>query len=202
MNYIWYTKFKILERKVEKSGKKLINYTLNDDLSQLEIYKVYITSFFKILWSYPESVFYILKNLEISDIKENLSNFIVNIFFPNKLSSDYMGNNLLYVITMLLKYEIEQLNSKSDIPSFLEKSKSAILLDKMIKMPDIQMYFRKIFFQMIEKIENCCSSKKIIFNMDIIIKELKNYIELEKKRLGKKNKKTNEELILKYINYI
>ena len=200
MNYIWYTKFKILERKVEKSGKKLINYTLNDDLSQLEIYKVYITSFFKILWSYPESVFYILKNLDISDIKENLSNFIVNIFFPNKLSSDYMGNNLLYVITMLLKYEIEQLNSKSDISSFLEKSKSAILLDKMIKMPDIQMYFRKIFFQMIEKIENCCSSKKIIFNMDIIIKELKNYIELEKKRLGKKNKKTNEELILKYIN--
>jgi len=189
-----------MEKKLQNSGKKPVNYTINEDFSNLEKYKIYIKSLMNSLWSYPEAVFYILKNSELDDFKENLADFIVNILYSNKLSSNYMGNNLLYVFTMMFEDEIEQLESSTYLLDFFEKSRSSVLLQKMLKMPDIQMYFRKIFFHMIEKIENVSSSKKINFNMDIIMQEAKTYIESEKKRLGKKNKKTNEELTLRYIN--
>ena len=108
---IWDTKFKILEL----NSKKTKSYNLYHDISKLDIYKVYITSLFKILWDYPESIFYILKNSDISNFKEDLSDFIVNSLFCNNISVNYMENNLLYVITMMLKKEIDDLKSKGEI---------------------------------------------------------------------------------------
>ena len=191
-----------MEKKYQNSGKKPVNYKIYylDDSSELGMFKIYIERLMEYLWPYPEAIFYILKNSGFFDFKDNLANFIVNNFYSNKLSSNYMGNNLLYVFTMMFKDEIEQLENLSDLPYFFENSRSSVLLSKMVHMPDIQMYFKKILFQMIEKIENVSSSKKINFNMDIIMQDTKNYIESEKKRLGKKNKKTDEELTLRYIN--
>ena len=191
-----------MEKKLQNSGKKPVNYTINDfdNLSDIGMLKIFIPKLIEALWPYPEAIFYILKNSGEYDFRDNLANFIVNNFYSNKLSSNYLENNLLYVFAMMFKDEIEQLESLNDIPFFFENSRSSVLLEKMIHMPDIQMYFRKILFQMIEKIENVSSSKKINFNMDIIMQDVKNYIESEKKRLGKKNKKTNEELTIKYIN--
>ena len=197
LNDIWESKFKIRKKKVDK---KFNNYNLHYDLNNLEIYKVYITSFLKIIWSYPESLFLILKNADITDFKDYLADFIVNNFYCNNMSVNYMDNNLLYVITMMLKEEIEQLNSKTEISLFLEGTKASFLLEQMVKMPDVQIYFRKIIFKMVEKIENYGSLKKINFNLDLIYQDLKNFIASEKKKLGKKNKKNSEELTLKYIN--
>ena len=168
-----------MEKKLQNSGKKPLNYTINDfdNLSDIGMLKIFIPKLIEALWSYPEAIFYILKNYKKNDFRDNLANFIVNNFYSNKLSSNYLENNLLYVFTMMFKDEIEQLESLNDIPFFFENSRSSVLLEKMIHMPDIQMYFRKILFQMIEKIENVSSSKKINFNMDIIMKDVKNYIE-------------------------
>jgi hypothetical protein len=193
---IWDTKFKILEL----NSKKTKSYNLYHDISKLDIYKVYITSLFKILWDYPESIFYILKNSDISNFKEDLSDFIVNSLFCNNISVNYMENNLLYVITMMLKKEIDDLKSKGEIAFFLEETKTAFLLEQMVKMPDVQIYFRKIIFKMVEKVENYGSLKKINFNTDIIMREIIFFIEEENKKSGKKEKKTIEELILKYIS--
>ena len=193
---IWDTKFKILEL----NSKKKKSYNLYHDISKLDIYKVYITSLFKILWDYPESIFYILKNSDISNFKEDLSDFIVNSLFCNNISVNYMENNLLYVITMMLKKEIDDLKSKGEIAFFLEETKTAFLLEQMVKMPDVQIYFRKIIFKMVEKVENYGSLKKINFNTDIIMREIIFFIEEENKKSGKKEKKTIEELILKYIS--
>ena len=199
LNDIWETKFKILEKKFAKTEKKF-NYNLYHDLSNLEIFKVYITSFLKIIWSYPELIFLILKNADITEFKNNLADFVVNNLYCNNMSTNYMENNLLYVITMMLKDEIDQLNNKSEISLFLEETKTSFLLEQMVKMPDVQIYFRKIIFKMVEKIENYGSLKKINFNMDLTYHDLKNFIEQENKKLGKKNKKTTEELSMKYIN--
>ena len=65
-----------------------------------------------------------------------------------------MENNLLYVISMMLKDEIGQLSNKSEITLFLEETKTSFLLEQMVKMPDVQLYFRKIIYRMVEKIEN------------------------------------------------
>ena len=185
---------------MELNSKKTKSYNLYHDISKLDIYKVYITSLFKILWDYPESIFYILKNSDISNFKEDLSDFIVNSLFCNNISVNYMENNLLYVITMMLKKEIDDLKSKGEIAFFLEETKTAFLLEQMVKMPDVQIYFRKIIFKMVEKVENYGSLKKINFNTDIILREIIFFIEEENKKSGKKEKKTIEELILKYIS--
>ena len=185
---------------MELNSKKAKSYNLYHDISKLDIYKVYITSLFKILWDYPESIFYILKNSDISNFKEDLSDFIVNSLFCNNISVNYMENNLLYVITMMLKKEIDDLKSKGEIAFFLEETKTAFLLEQMVKMPDVQIYFRKIIFKMVEKVENYGSLKKINFNTDIILREIIFFIEEENKKSGKKEKKTIEELILKYIS--
>ena len=151
-----------MEKKLQNSGKKPLNYTINDfdNLSDIGMLKIFIPKLIEALWSYPEAIFYILKNCGDNDFRDNLANFIVNKFYSNKLSSNYLENNLLYVFTMMFKDEIEQLESLSKIPDFFKNSRSSVLLEKMIHMPDIQMYFGKILFQMIEKIENVSSSKK------------------------------------------
>jgi len=46
----------------------------------------------------------------------------------------------------MLKFEIDQLNNKSEITLFLEETKTSFLLEQMVKMPDVQIYFRKIIF--------------------------------------------------------
>ena len=163
-----------MEKKLQNIGEKPVNYTINDfdNLSDIGMLKIFIPKLIEALWPYPEAIFYILKNSGEKDFRDNLANFIVNNFYSNKLSSNYLENNLLYVFTMMFKDGIEQLESLNDIPFFFENSRSSVLLEKMIHMPDIQMYFRKILFQMIEKIENVSSSKKINFNMDIIMKDV------------------------------
>ena len=169
-------------------------------MTDLEIYKVYIGSLFKILWDYPESIYYILKNSEISEVKDNLSDFIVNSFFCNNISTNYLENNLLYIISMMLKDEIDQITLKTEMSLFLEETKTSFLLKQLIKMPDVQMYFRKIIYKMVEKIEIICSSKKINFNTDIIYEDINNFIQNENKKLGKKQKKSTDDLCQKYIN--
>ena len=101
---------------------------------------------------------------------------------------------------MMLKDEIDQINDISDISSFLENSKVSYLLEQMVKMPDVQIYLRKIIVKMVEKIENNCSFKIINLNLDLIFFELSSYIQDEKKKLSKKKQKNSEEdFIYKYI---
>ena len=174
---------------------------LNFDLNRLDAFKVYITSLLKILWDYPESVYYALKNAEKVNFKEDLSDFIMNNFFGNNISENYLQNNLLYIIAMMLKDEIEQVDNVAETSLFLEDSRVSCLLEQMVKMPDVQIYFRKIILKMIEKIESSCSLKKINFNMDFIFIDLKTFIQDGLKKLGKnKSEKSAEELSYKYIN--
>ena len=181
-------------------GNTLKGYKLYFDLKKLETFKVYITSLFKILWDYPESIYYILKNIDISKFKEGFPDFIVNNFFGNLISEKYLQNNLLYILTMMLKDEIEQINDISEISSFLENSKVSYLLEQMVKMPDVQIYLRKIIVKMVEKIENNGSFKKINLNLDLIFFDLRAYLQDEIKKLSKKKQKNSEEdIIYKYI---
>ena len=197
-------KFEIRQEKIKKlnnnnENNENIILKLYHDIDNLELYKVYISSFLKFLWSYPESIFYILKNSDINECKENLADFIINRFYGNNLSGNFLENNLLYIITMMLKEEINNLKDKSELGIFLEETKTGFLLEKMIQMPDIQLYFRKVIYRLVEKVENYGSLKKINFNMKLISQDLDKFIEEEEKKLGKKQKKTKKELCLKYL---
>ena len=114
-------------------------YCLNPSLDEFEINKVFITSFLNGLWNYPEAIYHILNNSEIDIVKSNLASFIANNFYCNHLSGNYMENNLLYVITMMLKDEIDKLDNINQVDKFLENTKCGYLLEELQNMPDIHI---------------------------------------------------------------
>ena len=182
------------------TGKFKFKYTIKKDLKNLEISKLYITNFFKILWNYPEAVAFILNSVDDSEVSKNLSKFFVHNFFINFLSDNYLQNSLLYIITIMLKKEIDGIKNISEANKFLDNSNASFLLEEMSNFPDIQLYFRKIIFQMLEKLENNFSWKKMEFNMKQISENIKLFIKSEEKKLNKKQKITKDDLCIKYIN--
>ena len=150
-----------------------------------------IHKFLKILWNSPEIMYHILVNTNKEDIQNNLASLLVNNFYNNFLSGNYMENNLLYIITMMLKDEIEKLENINQVDNFLEKTKCGFILEELKKMPDIQIYFKDVVRKTIEKIERNYSFREIKFNVQEIKNELLNFRDEEEKKLGKKNHSNN-----------
>ena len=185
----------------KKCGKlKNANYCLKPNLNIFEINKVYMSTFFKSLWNYPEAVYYILKISDYELVEKDLASFFMNNFYNNFISENSIENNLLYVIAMILKEEIDNMKEIPQINTFLENSKASFLLKEMINFPDVQLYFKKIILQMFEKMENNYSWKKMEFDLSLIHKDMKEFIENENKKSSKKNKKTIDEICNKFIN--
>ena len=152
---------------------------------------MYIHPFLNFLWNSPEIMYHILVNTETEAIESNLASLVVNNFYSNFLSGDYMENNLLYIITMLLKDEIEKLESLDQVDSFLEKTKCGFILEELKKTPDIQIYFTNVVRKTVEKIERNYSFREIKFNIQEISKELLKFKSDEEKKLSKKNRSNN-----------
>ena len=161
---------------------------------------MYISLFLKSLWNYPEAIYHIINNLDLDIVKSNFASFIANYFYCNYLSGNYMENNLLYVITMMLKDEINKLENINQVDTFLENTKCGYLLEELIKMPDIQIYFKNVIIQAVEKIERTCSFRDINFDINERLEELKKIREEEEKKLGKKNDEDLEEIFKKIID--
>ena len=148
------------------------------------INKVFISSILNHLWNCPEEMHDILMNTEPKIIQENLAPFIVNNYYSNYLSGNYMENNSLYIITMMLKDEIDKLENVDQLDSFLENSKCGYLLEELRKMPDVQIYFKNVILKTVENIERKYSFKEIKFNVEEIYKDLMKYKKDEEKKNG------------------
>ena len=171
----------INKEKAKKKSKGVCDkkYSLNPSLDEFEINKVFIIAFLNGLWNYPEAIYNILNNSEIDIVKSSLASFIVNNFYCNHLSGNYIENNLLYVITMMLKDEIDKLENINQADKFLENTKCGYLLEELQNMPDIQIYFKNVIIKAIEKIERTYSFKTITFNISKILNQLNKIKESE-----------------------
>ena len=176
-----------------KKGITEKKYYLNTNLDEFKINKVFMNSFLKGLWNHPEAMFYILINSDDNIVKTNLAPFIVNNFYCNYLSGNYMENNLLYIITLMLNDEIDQLDNISEVDSFLENTKCGFLLEELQKMPDIQIYFKKVILKTVEIIERTCRFREIKFDIMERQKELVKLKVEEEKKTGKKIDKDLDE---------
>ena len=176
-----------------KKGITEKKYYLNTNLDEFKINKVFMSSFLKGLWNHPEAMYYILINSDDNIVKTNLAPFIVNNFYCNYLSGNYMENNLLYIITLMLNDEIDELDNISDVDSFLENTKCGFLLEELQKLPDIQIYFKKVILKTVENIERTCSFREIKFDVKERQKELNKLKEEEEKKTGKKIDKNLDE---------
>ena len=111
-----------------------------------------------------------------------------------------MDNNLLFIITMMLKDEIDKLQNVNQIDSFLENTKCGYLLEELRKMADIQSYFKKIIFKTVEEMERRCSFREINFNVFQILNQLKKIKEKEEKNIKKEDDKSLDKIYEKFIN--
>ena len=155
------------------------------------------------LWNHPKVVFHILKNSDPQIVQTNLAPFICHNFISNNLSGNYVENNLLYIITMMLKDEINKLENINQLDNFLNKTQCGYLLEELIQFPDIQLYFKKIITKPVEQLENTYSSNVINFNTFENVKEINMLKGKENNKSKKDNKnssdKNNKDLFNKNI---
>ena len=166
---MWQERKHIMELNQPKN--KNSKFFIQRDLAILGINKIFIQRFIMLLWSNPKLMIKILNNVNINELKENLAPFIVDNFYNNYLSGNYLENNLLYIFAVMIKDEVDKLKNIEEVSSFLDNSRCGILLEQLIFKNDIQIYFRKMIFKTISKIENC-SSTKINFNVNEINKKI------------------------------
>ena len=173
---------------------------MNSSLNVFDVNYFFISKVLKGLWGSPEIISQIIKNSEPEIVKTNLAPFIVHNFFSNVLSENYMENNLLYIIAILLKDEIDKLENVNQVDNFLENTKCGYLLEEFIKMPDIQIFFNKVIIKTVEKIEKTYSFLEINFKVSEILKEFNNIKQDVTKNFGKNNKISLDERYKKRIN--
>ena len=86
----------------------------------------------KYLWENPKIVANLLIHSKKEDIKNNMAPLIVNNFYENILSSNYIEEQLLYVIGLVLKSEIDNdINQKKDYEIFLEDTPCGMILEQL-----------------------------------------------------------------------
>ena len=140
---------------------------------------VYLPQFMELLWKQPKVVSKILLNASNKEMSEHLSYFFCHNFYENILSPDYIEYNLLYLITLMLKEEINNIHKKypkdpiKSLELFLNNTPSSILLEQFQKKNDVQTFFNTILLNIIEQLERNSSNREIIFDLNKIESKFK-----------------------------
>ena len=173
---------------LQEQKQKLLNPDIKDDInmkyelvedlsksSTIGELNAYIPNFMFYLWLQPEIVCKLLLSANIKDVKDNLSNFFCDNFYENILSPNYIEHNLLYLIALLLKEEINNKNIDDPnkyLDNFLNNSPCGFLLEQLHKKKDVQTFFKTILLSVIENFELSSANKEMIFDLYKIEQEL------------------------------
>ena len=177
------------ERDNSQESKKCILIDNNEYLKDLNNY---IPNLLTYLWENPKLVSILLSNSNIQDIKDNLASFIVNNFYENILSSYYIEDNLMYVLTLMLKEEINKLENINNPESFLnESSPCGYLLYELRRKNDIQYFFKNTILNVIDDLEKISYK---IFNLRVT-NIVDNFIKKNQELKDKKFKKSKIQIV-------
>ena len=167
---------------IKKTNKKFILNAKSENRSEtFGNMASFIDPLLKLLWEKPKIVSELLLNSNSKDVKENLAPFIVNNFYENILSSFYIDDNLMYLITLLIQKDINSLNDVNQPEKFLEETICGIILEELRNKNDIQTFFKIIITKIVQQLELSFSNQEIIFNIN----------ELEHKILKNRNDNLN-----------
>ena len=132
----------------------------------------------KSLWENPKIVAHILMKSNPKEIEYSLSPLFSNNFYENILSQKFVQNNLLYIITLLLKNEIDKFTDMSHPEKFLNtKSVCGYLLYELRNKKDYQIFLKEAIEEVVEKLDKypydiCFDIEKINDNLENEIKFL------------------------------
>ena len=165
----------------------------------------YIKYIFEFLWKHPYYVAEILSLSDINDVKNYLAHFFTVNFYENNLSNNKKEGQLLYIITLLLKEELNNMNindSNNIINNiekeFLNNSPCSYIFEQLFYKNEIQSFFKTIVIDIIDELEISYPSQEIVFNpsliRDSILLEQKERYEAKKK--GKEVIKKDENVVI------
>lgn len=178
---------------ITNTKKKFI---LKEDLSDFTSTRNYIPNLFEYLWENPELISNIILNCEINEVKNTLANLFMNNFYHNILSCNYIENNLIYVLTLLLKDEINNLKNIDDSEIFLgDDSRVGYMISELRKKNDVQCFFKNSILNIISDLESMSS-----INFTLEIEKMINI--LTKKATKKKLMKENRKIVLNQTSKI
>ena len=130
----------------ERIGKETIQYQLVEDPGKLLIdLNMYLPKLMNYLWEEPGIIATTLKYADpTNDLKDILAPLFANDFYENIISSYYIEDNLIYLLTLLLKDEIDNLKDTKQQDKFLNNTPCGCLLNELRKKNDIQAFFKTI----------------------------------------------------------
>jgi len=146
---------------------------------------MFLPKFFSNLYEDPKIVALIIKNSKPSEIQRTLLPLFGNNFYENILSSKYIQNNLMYVITLLLKKEVDSLDNEYNPYKFLDiNSSCGYLLYELRSKDDTQIFIKKIIEEVVEQIDEysyniCFDFEKINENIAGKFEDIKYEIIIE-----------------------
>ena len=73
---------------------------------------------------------------------------------------NYIEDNLIYVISLLLIKEINNLEKIDNCETFLEETICGYVLEELKNKEDVMTYFKGVILNLIEKFESILSTKK------------------------------------------
>ena len=162
----------MLSERDDSSNNK--QYILIKDNENLKDLNNYLPNLLTYLWEHPKIIAILLSNSNIKDIEDNLASFIVNNFYENILSSNYIEDNLMYVLALILKEEINKLKYINEPELFLDgNSPCGYLLYELRRKNDIQYFFKTVILNVVDDLE-VISSKTFNLNIQKIVDTIKN----------------------------
>ena len=151
----------------------------------------YIQEFYEYLWNDPYLIYKIISNSNIDDIKNNLGNFFMNNFYDNILSENEIEDNLMYIIYLLLKEEIDNISDINNNEKFLENTPCGIFLEQLCDKMDIKSFIKMNILNVVENLTWTFSSKRLSFNIKSIQKNITKIKEEFKIKAKPNNNKNN-----------
>ena len=164
---------------------------------------LYIPIFMRNLWENPKSLAKILSKLSFKESKE-IAKFITHNFYEKLFSSNNNEDQLIYIISLLLKDEINNLDNNLNLEQFLNETTSESILKQFIQKKEVHSFFKETFVEIIKKIE-MESNFQWFFNPEDILKKLKsmdnenssnNYFKENQIKANKKIKEFNKKYIV------
>ena len=133
---------------------------------------LYIPKLLAYLWENPSLIAKLLIKSKVDDVKTFLAPLICNNFYENILSPNYIEDQLLYVIYLLLEDEIDKLNDLSETNKFLNNTVCGYLLSELIDKKDIKAFFKIILKDIIEIMELSHGDIKLVFEASSLEKNI------------------------------
>ena len=162
----------------------------------------HLHSLLVLLWENPKYVAYILMNAKPKVISDSLLPLFANNFYDNILSQKFLQNNLLYVLTLLLKHEIKSYCSFLYPKHFLNiNSSCGYLLYELRNKRDFQLFLKEVIEEEVDMLNDY--PYDLCFNLDKIALNISQQFEIIKgnNESDKKNNLSEDSLMKEIMKF-